>query len=311
MADKAISQLNAATAVGSQDLFVLEQSGEAKKLTGQILENWLLSYADGHGGIQSLEKTGSTGTNPVIDTYTITYADATTSTFTVTNGLKGDTGARTYVWIKYASNGSPTAAQMSNSPDAYIGVYTGTASSAPTTPSSYTWFKWKGETGDPATLDTTTPYAIGYQESPSGTTPPTGGTWSSTAPTSPTAGWFTWSRTQINFTDENPIYVYSVSRNARDGTGSGTVTSVNGIEPDSNGNVLLGLHLSVASFSSFPKTVSDTRITADMRVVECTWGTPSAVTSDVSWTTAAGSLTLSGSMSGSTTADIILIRSAE
>ena len=92
MADKAISQLNAATAVTSTDLFVLEQAGEAKKLTGQILENWLVSYADGHGGIQSITKTGSAGTDPVIDTYPIVFADETTASFTVTNGTKGGIG---------------------------------------------------------------------------------------------------------------------------------------------------------------------------------------------------------------------------
>ena len=102
MADKSISQLSAATTIQSTDLFVLEQNSEAKKLTGQILENWLVSYADGHGGIQSIAKTSTSGTNPVVDTYTITYADTSTSTFTVTNGVKGDTGARTYVWIKYS-----------------------------------------------------------------------------------------------------------------------------------------------------------------------------------------------------------------
>ena len=98
MADKAISQLNAATSVNSLDLFVLEQSGEAKKLTGQILENWLVSFADGHGGIQSISKTSTTGTNPVIDTYTIVYADETTSTFTVTNGMNG-VGEKTTVKV--------------------------------------------------------------------------------------------------------------------------------------------------------------------------------------------------------------------
>lgn len=67
------------------------------------------------------------------------------------------------------------------------------------------------------------------------------------------------------------------------------------------------LHVSVASFSSLPQTISDVGITADMRVVECVFGTPSAITSDVTWTTAAGSLTLAGTISGSTTADIILI----
>lgn len=83
MADKTIGQLQAATQVTPTDLFVLEQSGTAKKLTGQILENWLLTLANGHGGIQSIAKTNTSG---LIDTYTITLADSTTTTFTVTNG---------------------------------------------------------------------------------------------------------------------------------------------------------------------------------------------------------------------------------
>ena len=48
MANKQIADLSAANAVQAADLFVLEQDGTAKKLTGQILENWLLSFADAH-----------------------------------------------------------------------------------------------------------------------------------------------------------------------------------------------------------------------------------------------------------------------
>ena len=44
-------------------------------------------------GIASIAKTGSSGSNPVVDTYTVTYTDGNTFTFTVTNGIKGDTGA--------------------------------------------------------------------------------------------------------------------------------------------------------------------------------------------------------------------------
>lgn len=40
-------------------------------------------------GIASISKTGTSG---LIDTYTITYTDGDTDTFTVTNGAKGDTG---------------------------------------------------------------------------------------------------------------------------------------------------------------------------------------------------------------------------
>ena len=43
-------------------------------------------------GIASIAKTGSSGSNPKVDTYTITYTDGNTTTFTVTNGVKGDTG---------------------------------------------------------------------------------------------------------------------------------------------------------------------------------------------------------------------------
>ena len=100
MADKTIGQLTPASQVTPTDLFVLEQSGTAKKLTGQILENWLVSFADGHGGIQSIAKTGTSG---LTDTYTITLADTTTMTFTVTNG-KGIQSIATY-WA-VSSNGT-------------------------------------------------------------------------------------------------------------------------------------------------------------------------------------------------------------
>ena len=83
MADRAISELTAATRVNNVDNFVLEQEGEAKRLTGQTLVNCLAEALDGHGGINKIEKTG---TSVLVDTYTITFADETTKTFTVTNG---------------------------------------------------------------------------------------------------------------------------------------------------------------------------------------------------------------------------------
>lgn len=88
MPDKAISELVAASQVKPADLFVLEQDGAAKKLTGQTLENWLLTLADGHGGIQSITKTGTSGLK---DTYRITLADETYQDIQVTNG-RGITG---------------------------------------------------------------------------------------------------------------------------------------------------------------------------------------------------------------------------
>lgn len=235
MADKAISQLNAATAVTSVDLFVLEQSGEAKKLTGQILENWLVSFADGHGGIQSITKTGSTGSNPVIDTYTILLADETTTSFQVVNGIKGDTGDQTYVWIRYSHVYPTSDSDMGTSPDEWIGIYSGTSTTAPTHYTDYTWYQFKGDTGATGAAATITAATVGYQQSDSGSVVPEG-SWVTTVPT-PVAGKFLWTRIQIQFNTGSPITAYSVARYGIDGTGA--VASVNSVSPDQYGNVQL------------------------------------------------------------------------
>lgn len=64
--------------------------------------------------------------------------------------------------------------------------------------------------------------------------------------------------------------------------------------------------VSVASFSSLPQTVTNASITADHVCLKAELGTPSAQTGDWTVTTSAGSLTLSGSISGSTTAKLYL-----
>lgn len=239
MADKSISELTAASQVGATDLFVLEQGSVAKKLTGQILENWLLAMAQGHGGIISLTKTSTAGlvdtytitfsddtyttftvtngkgitsiektnTSGLTDTYTITYTDNTTKTFNVVNGkaissltdkwavsssntqtpttwyntvremtptnrylwhyfviayndgtsvdttksvvgVYGDTGDATFTWIKYAAAQPTRNADMTDTPSNWIGIYTGTATTAPTSYTAYTWSQFKGDTGN-------------------------------------------------------------------------------------------------------------------------------------------------------------------
>ena len=235
MADKSIGELVAATSVGATDLFVLEQNNTAKKLTGQTLENWLVSFADGHGGIHSLVKTSSSGTNPVIDTYTITYADQTTSTFQVKNGVKGDKGDSQYVHIKYSSAMPTKNSDMYDTPDNYIGIYSGASSTAPTDYTSYTWFKYKGEKGDIGTPATITSQAVEYQAGTSGTIIPSG-TWTTTIPTVPN-GSYLWTKTTISFNSGSPVISYSVARMGIDGSGS--VSTVNNVSPDSNGNITI------------------------------------------------------------------------
>lgn len=268
MADRAIKDLDVATEVTSEDMFVLEQNGVAKNLKGNVLKLWLLKMADGRGGIDRIEKTGSNG---LVDIYTIIYANETTSTFTVTNGksitgiakvssadlvdtyrisyndgsatdftvtngAKGDKGDNAYVHVKWASQ-LPTEAyhDMGDIPDDYIGIYSGNLSTAPLDWAQYKWFQYKGEkgdTGDPAQVVSA---EVVYQLSENGTTPPTGA-WSEIIPTVP-QGRFLWTRTTVMFNTGNPVVSYSAVRNGVDGKGS--VTTVNGKSPDTTGNVAL------------------------------------------------------------------------
>lgn len=268
MADKSISELVAAEQITASDMFVLEQNNTAKKLTGQVLLNWLTNAADGHGGISSIEKIKSqllvdtyritladtttfdfTVTNAksiksvikssvsgLTDSYQINYNDGTSSKFTVTNGAKGDKGDSVYLWIKYASQ-EPTSAShsMSDIPDNWIGIYSGNSSTAPTDWQQYTWFRYKGEkgdTGDPAVLSSS---KVEYQVSDSGTIIPSG-SWSTSVPVV-AQGKYLWTRTTQTYNTGSPVVSYSVSRMGIDG--SGAVSSVADISPDSNGNVPL------------------------------------------------------------------------
>ena len=268
MADKAISELVAAEQIKSTDMFVLEQDGTAKRLQGQTLLNWLTAAADGHGGISNIVKTGTDG---LVDTYTITLADTTTKTFTVTNGngltafeklstvglvdtyrftrsdgtyfafavangAKGDTGEASHVWIKYASQ-QPTASShsMGDLPDAWMGVYSGTAAEAPDDWQQYTWYQIKGEKGDTGAAATVTGTTVEYMVSDSGTIVPSG-SWSTTIPTVP-QGKYLWTRVTTTFNTGSPAVSYSVTRMGIDGTGS--VSAVNNKSPDENGNVAL------------------------------------------------------------------------
>lgn len=62
------------------------------------------------------------------------------------DGNNGRDGVSSYIHRKYSdnANGSPMS---DNSNLKYIGIYTGTSAIAPTTPTSYTWSKIKGEDG--------------------------------------------------------------------------------------------------------------------------------------------------------------------
>lgn len=204
------------------------------------------SVADGRG-IQSFLKTSTEG---LVDTYTVTYNDGTRDTFTVKNGEKGDKGDNAYIWVKYASQ-EPSAGSSSfgDLPDDWMGVYFGTASTAPTDWQQYKWYRIKGEKGDTGEPATVTSNVVEYQAGDSGTIIPSGA-WSSSVPVV-AQGRYLWTRTITAFNSGSPAVSYSVSRTGIDGTGS--VSSVAGISPDPDGNV----PLTASDVGALPNTGGD------------------------------------------------------
>lgn len=172
MADKAISDLTAASSVGALDLFVLEQNNTAKKLAGQTLLTYLGSLWQSYGGITDITQyyavsdsdsvapstwyttmQSMTATDRYLWSYmTITYATTETQDTTpVIIGVWGDKGDTWYTHIKYASNYPTQDSDMGDTPDAYVGVYTGISASAPGHYTDYDWYGWKGIQGDTGT----------------------------------------------------------------------------------------------------------------------------------------------------------------
>ena len=271
MADKAITDLNVVP--GSIDdnntWFAVAQSGAAYKVSGHEFVLAMSVIWESHGGIRDIVYTdpvppsltgtltitladdtevsfdvdngkgitsiAKTGTVDLVDTYTITYNDGTTSTFTVTNGAKGDTGDAWYVWIRYAGEEPTQDSDMGTTPDNWMGIYSGTSSTAPVHYTDYDWFQIKGEKGDTGTAATLVSNDIQYQQSDSGSVVPSG-SWSATVP-APVAGKYLWTRTVLTFNSGSPVTFYSVARYGIDGTGA--VSSVNSVSPDGNGNVSL------------------------------------------------------------------------
>lgn len=80
------------------------------------------------------------------------------------SGATGIQGQQAYVWIRYADAQPTQDSDMKTTPSNWIGIYSGTASSAPTSYSSYTWYEFKGATGQPGQDGTSYYVHIRYSE---------------------------------------------------------------------------------------------------------------------------------------------------
>lgn len=277
-----------------------------------------------------------TSTNKYLWSYmTMTYNDGSTADTTKSVvGVYGDTGNSWYVWIKYSGVYPTSDADMGDDPDDYVGIYSGTSSTAPTHYTSYTWFQWKGITGDPAELETN---AVTYQASDNGSTIPSG-TWVDTPPyVAP--GNYLWTRVILEWNNGNPVTYYTVTRFGVDGQGSpGTALpladsvggavgistnfsredhqhplpsasdivmgSGNTVEDDLSSVLTYEPIYVTGTISSSQLYINDSRITSDMRVLECVFNIQPS--SDLTWVTSSGRITFTGTLSGSTTVSVVL-----
>lgn len=336
MADKSIEQLNAAERVYLSDLFVLQQSGTAKKLTGQVLKNWLLELAQGHGGITSmalqstsgLSKTyritfaddtyfdmtvsdgkgitsvAKTDTSGLVDTYTMKFNAGSDFVFTVKNGDKGDKGDADRLYFKFASQ-KPTDAShnMGDVPDEWLGFYAGTTQ--PSGWQDYTWVRIKGDKGNKGDAAKMTSHSTTYMVSDSGTIVPSG-SWVTDVPNVP-QGKYLWTKTVLTFNTGDPVTSYSVSRFGMDG--SGAVSSVNGKNPDPTGNVsVLAEDISTSSGTSVQAALNAAIKTVNNQVADDTGGvtieaedirTTSGTTVEQELTRKQKKITVSGLLKGS------------
>ena len=76
----------------------------------------------------------------------------------------------------------------------------------------------------------------------------------------------------------------------------------------SGGDALYLTGVAISATTGDIATVSNNAITADHVLVSCVFADPAAITADITWTTAAGSLTLNGTCSTATTASIVFVK---
>lgn len=277
MADRTIQSLPAADALAGTELFVLQQNG-AKNIQAQDFVSYLATALNGHGGISSVSytapeppsldgtltitmvddssyslsvangrgisnitwTTSGTAGDGMTHTGTIEYNDGTTSTIAFQDGVKGDQGQRTYVWVAWADDYPTSDSQVKFTAGPYIGFYSGTASTAPTAYTAYTWYEYKGDRGD--TGDYIEPI-LSYGNSAAAGTEPV--TWySNPTSISYSAGNFIWRKTEYALHESQTVQATKteiIGYIGQNGSGSGTVTHItfNGtaFQDDGTGNV--------------------------------------------------------------------------
>ena len=242
MADKTVGELPRASTVTTTDLFVLEQAGQAKSLTGQVLINDLAEALDGHGGISSIT---------LNDDYTLTFTMSDETTVTTTSvrgatGAKGDKGTdgRAITGIeKIDTSGLVDTYKISFSDNTSVNFTVTNGSSIQSI----------AKTGTSGLVDT---YTVTLTDDTTSTFTVTNGNGiSSIALQSGTHAAGTTDTYKITF-DNGEFATFSVYNGMN---GSGSVVSVNEQSPDVNGNVSLtgaNIPVSASDDTTIPEAIA-------------------------------------------------------
>lgn len=242
MADKTVGELPRASTVTTTDLFVMEQAGQAKSLTGQVLINDLATALDGHGGIKSIT---------LNDDYTLTFIMAD-DTEVQTTSVRGATGAKGDKGTDGRAITSVAKISTSGLVDTYkISFSDNTSTNFTVTNGSS--IKSIAKTGTSGLTDT---YTVTLTDGTTSTfTVKNGNGIASITLQSGTHAAGTTDTYKITF-DNGEFTTFSVYNGMN---GSGSVVSVNGQSPDVNGNVSLtgsNVPMSASDDTTIPEAIA-------------------------------------------------------
>ena len=237
-------------------------------------------------GIANIRKSSTSG---LVDTYTITYTNGQTTTFTVTNGQNG-TGSVADVWQNGVSVLDGSTAKVTvpvlDVTQNGTSVLDGTTAKVvvPTKTSDLT-----NDSGFVTSVPTKTSDLTNDSNFVSD------GSYVHTDNNFTTA-----EKTKLSGIEAGAEVNVQADWNETDSTADAYIAN----KPDIDSLKVLVVTLS--AFSSLPATFYESAVTADHVCLKAELGTPSAQTGDWTVTTSAGELTISGSISGSTTATLYL-----
>ena len=148
---------------------------------GKTLYTWVKYADDANGGGMSNDPTGKNyiglAYNKETPTESNSPSDYAWSLFRGPQGIPGEDGKSSYIYIRYSAVSNPTSSsQISTIPNKYIGIQVSQNPVASTNPADYTWAQFMGDPGatgarGPAGPDGKTPYIhFAYANSADGRT---------------------------------------------------------------------------------------------------------------------------------------------